>query len=188
MPEPAESDLLPYCPYCSYALEGLPIEHACPECGRGFDRRWRVFGGPSMYPNRAWWRKPGFALLVVIVPSLVIMGAMSIMLRASWPLLFPLVSAIGFGAVIARCPRGFIVLALEELRVNDGRGGWQSYPWTDVGRARYDLIHKSIAWDFRGEPVRHKVYWVFGVDNAAVDACVRAINAHPRPDPPTQAD
>jgi len=31
------------CPFCYYALEGLPVEHCCPECGQPFDRRWRIF-------------------------------------------------------------------------------------------------------------------------------------------------
>ena len=53
MSEPAKScphamelgDLLLHCPACDYRLEGLPVEHACPECGLSADRRWRVFGG-----------------------------------------------------------------------------------------------------------------------------------------------
>ena len=38
-------ELLATCPFCGYALEGLPVEHRCPECGNAIDRRWRVFGG-----------------------------------------------------------------------------------------------------------------------------------------------
>jgi hypothetical protein len=36
--------LLNECPFCGYSLEGLPVQHNCPECGRESDRRWKVFG------------------------------------------------------------------------------------------------------------------------------------------------
>jgi hypothetical protein len=42
--EVADELLLKECPICGYSLEGLPVQHVCPECGREFDRRWRVFG------------------------------------------------------------------------------------------------------------------------------------------------
>ena len=38
-------DLLAHCPACGYSLRGLPVVHACGECGLSFDRRWKVFGG-----------------------------------------------------------------------------------------------------------------------------------------------
>jgi hypothetical protein len=41
--------LLEHCPFCDYALEGLPEKHVCPECGQPFDRRWVVFGGKSAW-------------------------------------------------------------------------------------------------------------------------------------------
>lgn len=43
--------LLANCPFCDYSLEGLPIEHRCPECGRPVDRRWRIFGGRSRWES-----------------------------------------------------------------------------------------------------------------------------------------
>lgn len=30
---------LEQCPFCGYSLEGLPVEHRCPECGRSVDLR-----------------------------------------------------------------------------------------------------------------------------------------------------
>ena len=37
--------LLEHCPFCGYALEGLPEKHVCPECGQPFDRRWASVWG-----------------------------------------------------------------------------------------------------------------------------------------------
>lgn len=45
-----QAALLEACPFCGYSLQGLPTEHTCPECGKTYDRRWRVFG------NRPRWQ------------------------------------------------------------------------------------------------------------------------------------
>lgn len=42
-------DPLPNCPWCDYALEGLPVEHRCPECGHAFDRRLKLLGGAPLW-------------------------------------------------------------------------------------------------------------------------------------------
>jgi hypothetical protein len=180
-----EDQLLQYCPRCAYQVRGLPVEHCCPECAFAFDRRWRVFGGATMYPNRAWWQKPGFALLAILMPMFVIMGTVSAMLRQGWPLAAPLGAALLIGIMVARRPRKFIALAPDALLVYHGRGQWDRYPWPAVGRAKNDILHKSIAWDFDGQTVRHPAIWIFGMDVPAIDQCVRAINAHPRTTRPT---
>lgn len=175
-----EDQLLQYCPRCGYQVRGLPIEHRCPECAFAFDRRWRVFGGATMYPHRAWWQKPGFALLVILMPMFVLMGAVSAMLRQGWPLTVPLGAALLIGLMVARQPRRFIALSPEALLVYRGRGRWDRYGWPGVGRARNDVLRKSIAWEFEGRTVRYAAFWIFGMDVPAIDRCARAINAHPR--------
>lgn len=57
--------LLNECPFCDYSLEGLPVQHKCPECGREYDRRWRVFG------NRPRWhylgrKRRGFEFVQIV--------------------------------------------------------------------------------------------------------------------------
>lgn len=175
-----EAELLQYCPHCAYQVRGLPIEHRCPECAFPLDRRWRVFGGASMYPNRTWWRKPGFALLVILMPTFFIMTTVSVMLRRGWPMIVPLGATLLIGVMVARRPRKFIALGPDALVVYHGRGRWDRYPWPLIGRARNDIARKSITWESDGRPVRHKAFAIFGLDPAAVDTCVRAINAHPR--------
>jgi len=54
------------CPFCDYSLEGLPTEHRCPECGRPFDRRWRVFGGRRYWPLMSGWEKLRFVFDMTI--------------------------------------------------------------------------------------------------------------------------
>ncbi len=56
------------CPWCGYSLEGLPVEHRCPECGGQFDRPWQVFDCGSVIEassKRRGWNPPdplrGFA-------------------------------------------------------------------------------------------------------------------------------
>jgi len=62
-----------HCPQCDYALEGLPEQGVCPECGTSYDRNNLVLRGLPMgpfqsifsarrYTVRAWM---GFALLLV---------------------------------------------------------------------------------------------------------------------------
>src|SRR4051812_36308586 len=47
MGETAPSDglRLRNCPGCGYSLETLPAVGMCPECGRGYDQKFLVYGG-----------------------------------------------------------------------------------------------------------------------------------------------
>lgn len=37
------------CPFCGYALRGLPAPHDCPECGRAYDEHTRVWEAPRQW-------------------------------------------------------------------------------------------------------------------------------------------
>lgn len=60
MSDVGEDGLLSVCPWCQYALKGLPVEHVCPECGESFDRRWRMYDYGDPLPPvgavRFWYR------------------------------------------------------------------------------------------------------------------------------------
>ena len=64
--DPIGQKLLKYCPFCSYSLEGLPVEHRCPECGGPFDRRWGVFGDFSRWHSLGIWRRLGIIVFLIV--------------------------------------------------------------------------------------------------------------------------
>lgn len=193
--EPRSEDaLLAACPRCDYALRGLPVDHACPECGFAVDRRWLVFGGPAVLRRRRRWAfSPLPALLFVLVPIwLVISAAAEVgatgrlsrngqLLRVA-VLLVVVIASVAFARL---APKRFIVLAADGIHVYGPRGVERSHTWSNaVGRARYDFGKKAVVIDVDGAPMRLGGFDVFRDLTDEADRCVRAINAYPRaPEP-----
>jgi hypothetical protein len=183
--EAQEQGLLGHCPVCRYALVGLPIEHRCPECGFPFDRRWQVHGGVLLGGGRKG-RFTGRGLFIFFAIYLGMMLAGITFLPLPRPprmllmvfMLFAL--ALVFWAAL-RQARRFIALGPDGILVFHSRRHIDRYPWAQIGRARYDLLRKSLAFKHGDANVRLPVDAFFGTSITSVDACVRAINAYPRP-------
>ena len=151
MEEPVARKLLEHCPRCRYALEGLPNEHRCPECGLWIDRRWQVFGG------RAIWHTNMRALVAFLLGFLVLGAVLSVallILKADFsimgwwgPGLYALIIIPGFCWFFVVKPSGFVAVGPRGVAVNRGRGKVEEYTWERIGKARFhlkSLISKSL--------------------------------------------
>lgn len=122
--------LLAQCPFCDYSLEGLPVEHTCPECGQPFDRRWQVFGGTSL------WDRSKFACFLLLLPFAVahlMFAEMLIRYPRPW-ILIPIVGLFFVYAMLmipfVRRPPGFVAVGPMGVTVSR-RGGHRraDYRW-----------------------------------------------------------
>lgn len=191
MTEPAEDDLLQQCPRCDYSLRGLPAEHYCPECGLTLDRRWRVFGGRSLW--RTWSRSvfvymlfvmglPLLAAAIFVAGGFVRLRAMP---RADAPLLLPLL----FCAVVGACRtawafsrlRRFVAVRPRGLAVYRGAKQAEEYAWDRIGRAKYEFIGKRVSIQIDGKPMRISANSFFRGDIFGAEGFIRCVNHYPRP-------
>jgi hypothetical protein len=140
---PATEHLLDCCPFCGYSLEGLPVLHECPECGRAFDRRWRVFGNRTGWQSLNTWRRitamaGNFGPLLLIVCAAMAAGEV-------W-LGFPLVvlAAVWFARALATLFSRFtrVVAVGPDGLVIVSRGGMhrENYPLEQIGGAQADML------------------------------------------------
>jgi hypothetical protein len=177
----AEPDgtLLGNCPFCDYPLEGLPIEHTCPECGQSFDRRWVVFGG-IRNRRRLWaWLKRltlGLLTLWMIATVLAREPGLSVLL-----LLFSLQTLL-FAAIGLRMVLGngsFAVVESEGLLVGDPRSRKAvRHKWPYVHTMPFLFCPLPVAWLPRCVLVNNLPLWRIGILNHI--PCARAVEAQKR--------
>jgi hypothetical protein len=187
-----ESDLLQNCPFCDYSLKGLPAEHRCPECGKPFDRRWRLFGDvPSSYKRRPWvkiWVALGigylcFAQCVMVIefisrfdgasspPSIPTIGDFSHLLS---PIVILTVAYIFY----RRYGRRFVAVGpCGIVKCRKRRGTIKHYTWAEVGRAKLHMNDVLLE-------IKHCSMPVLLVRMGTTEAghCVNYINNIKRPD------
>jgi hypothetical protein len=192
-----DPDLLAHCPACGYRLRGLPVERACPECGLAIDRRWQVFGGRQMRRGKRASRFASRAFLVI--PLVWVLAGIGLVMMLPMPsrgerdfIFILLIASAGiiFFVMLYR-PRWWIAVAPEGLQLHRGRRDVTTYPWSRVGRARYDILRKSLAIHIDGAEQRFRVFRFFGSDIDAVDRCVQAINRanrDPKQENPAQSE
>lgn len=135
-----EMELLQCCPFCGYHLRGLPLRHACPECGVEVDRSWDVFG-PELSAD-------GSAALIARVRGrialIVVGGTLALVMfdRAAWRLeLGPWVMVCVLGATLAfaiarRSKNSFVALGSAGVAVFEGRRRAHYLPWGAIARIR----------------------------------------------------
>jgi hypothetical protein len=176
-PEEEVPEGLAQCPRCLYPLTGLPTSHRCPECGLGYDRRWRVFGGALMAAKSG--RRPdplAGLLLNTLVKVTLACVLVTLALGDLRPLLMLPMAAVLFYRWGLRRPRNFIALGPEGVNVYTGPDQCECFPWKSVGRARRDWLLTSIVFNVRQRAVRVPVFPCFGLNLKEAAACVRAIN------------
>jgi hypothetical protein len=173
---PSQEDFLQNCPFCGYSLQGLPVEHCCPECGQPFDRRWHAFGVLPRW--RLLSRHLKWATLVSV--SVWILMFLSCATSGSAPLFIAGVSLVAVVAT-AFClwylfsrPRTFLVAGGGILGVGDRRrGSLRRYDLARVVGAEVDGWHRLVV-KFEDEELRLPTFRG-GWDEA--DRCATCINA-----------
>jgi len=178
-----EAYLLAECPVCDYALQGLPVEHLCPECGLAFDRRWWVYGGPGV--SREWSRSArafqivtAIACVIVICLFLIKQLPMSaILVGVSMVIL----AAVGLAYLFSTYrPRRFIALGPAALVVFHGPKRIEHFPWSTISHPRADMHHKCVVFESAGKTIRVKGYDFFGGVIYDVERCARGITQYTR--------
>lgn len=179
----ADEHLLDRCPFCDYSLQGLPVEHTCPECGQPFDRRWQLFS-----PSR---RVDVWAILGLIVLGVIAVSAVVEAINGEW---FDITEAVlncmveAFVVyVVFRFPTRFVAVGPTGL-VLGKRYRWQAsrfeqarYNWNEVAEARVRGDTGRLVVDVDGGQVA-AFGWLDGLllGSGRLDACKTAINAMAR--------
>jgi len=157
------------------------------------DRRWQVFGGQAL-PGSALRHGRPIAYIVLAIVVWIAGSTIFTQLSSGRVTVFGVMTvggslAAGAGIYLTsfRRPKSFIALAPEGLIVfRDGQPP-ETFPWSDVGRARYDIASKSLMFPVGKRRVRLPSMQFFHWYIFELDRCVRAINRYPRPDEPPGA-
>jgi predicted Zn-ribbon and HTH transcriptional regulator len=179
--EAIEEERLQQCPGCGYSLFGLGVERRCPECGLTIDRRWRVFGGRSV------WQKcerrtrilqlltalsmTAFWVWVTDVTSRRQQGLGAVLL----PTAFISALALGVWLVIWR-PGAFVAIGPRRLAVGRKPGRIEEYSWSRIGRVRYAPLSRSVIVVVDGRRVRLSGFWFFRDDRAEAKRCAVCVS------------
>lgn len=178
--------LLQHCPRCAYRLRGLPALHPCPECGLEVDRRWTVFGGRSA-TLRSHWIADQASLLLVLLPATTIATIAAFMAHVIWIVLLPAAVAVLLLLLMRWPPRTFVALGPAGVYVYRKRGQVEQYAWPLVGKARHDLLTKSVSFGVADRRVSLKTFDLFRLNMVAADEFVRTFNRYPRDAQPMPA-
>ena len=174
----SEKTLLQQCPACSYALRGLPVRHRCPECGVAFDRRWKVFGGRTMSPNR--YRRRRIITVLVVGWVLVVFGVLLSRrtLLPIVPVIFLFFAVQGGYAIWSVCsrPRGFVAMGPDGLFIFKGLNHTDYFEWTEVEEMKCDWFSKTVTLRAGKVNTHLSMQDFFGSDGAEVERCVHAVN------------
>lgn len=177
--------LLDHCPFCDYALEGLPEKHVCPECGQPFDRRWVVFG------DKSGWRamKMGERIKMIFGWGVLLLAFLPGVGVFRWPrdvLLWRGVVLCVWGVVLyfigrgvlgcIRKPRRFVAVGVEGTVLGDReRRGQQMYPWHLIRSVDVESPGGRLLLDVDGK----RLLWSLGYGGAAeARRCEEYINKH----------
>lgn len=143
-----QDPLLGECPFCDYLLEGLPVEYICPECGRAFDRRWRVFG------HRRRWERLSRRQRTAAVGglALALIYPVSAFLRWSDVMHWTSYVAIGIALInltrwLFAVPACFIIVGSNAVAFFDrGKMKLQWYPLDQVTEVEVDFWDRLVLW------------------------------------------
>lgn len=169
--------LLANCPFCNYSLEGLPVEHTCPECGQAFDRRWRVFG------HQPYWRYLGARWrigLLIWLFGCPIVACLSLLIRLRFFEAIAILVISGLGSTVLGLwglfswPRFFVIVSKDAVipaQRQDGKRG--HYPLSGITEAGVDLWNRLV---LRSEG-QASVRIPFRASRAEAERCAAYINA-----------
>jgi len=180
-----EEQLLQLCPRCQYNLRGLPVAHACPECGLQFDRRWKILAGPTSSFRNTGQARLVRGLMIAVAPIVVVatLGPL-FLLRAGgwlgWTVIAVSLPIVGVGVWLAyRKPRRFVAIGPNGLVIYQG-GRTIQYHLAEIGTARYKVGFKCVVIDIGDETVSLPEYAFFPGAVFEAEACAREINRYLR--------
>lgn len=173
--------LLHQCPVCAYSLEGLPVEHRCPECGLRFDRRWHVFGGTlAMTPASVKVKAAVlFAAIAVLSFDLYLLtrgGRFALFaFQVTLPVVFMLLA-------FYRRPSRWLAITPAGLRLYRGRKLLEEFPWDTFDQVWFVFTGDL---ELRGPHGVRKINpkRLVGRDPGDPSRIVNAINAYPHRPP-----
>lgn len=130
-PTDRTTDLLQTCPYCDYALTGLPTVHVCPECGGSFDRRWTLFGGKSRWSSLGMFSRCLSAVVLlggaVFIPVFMLADGLSCGVLVWFPTVYLL-----WRSLLSR-PPCFVVAGPEGIAIGHRRKNTlQRFAWSEI--------------------------------------------------------
>lgn len=179
--------MLESCPRCSYSLQGLPVDHACPECGLRYDSQSAIYrhlhpaavfgtlgggvawlwGGLNLM--HAYQRVPAGWRMVIVAFWLLFILFTVFMVRYCWRL-------YRRGLIVAVVRDGLFV-RLQKL---DG----ELIPWSNIARAAPNKGLKSVALFIRDARAVRDVAGVFRAP-ADVQRFADQVNARTQANPPS---
>lgn len=171
------------CPRCGYSLQGLPADHACPECGLRYDSHSTVYR--HLHPAAvfgmmgggvAWtWGWVNLFHAYHVVPR-----PWRIVILAFWTL-FGIATILGARYCYRLYKRGLLVAVLPDgLYVRLQRLDGEFIPWSNIARAAANKGVKSVALFIRDSRTVRDVTGVFR-SPAEVERFANQVNARTRP-------
>lgn len=135
-----DSQIARRCYLCGYDLQGLPDDHACPECGLPRERRAKLF-------HEGHGLSRGVTILVLVGWFSFALGLLS--WTSPWLMFGALVASIAsfMAAYIAHkrrrneLPRVRVIVLSTGVVVLDRPQSWRFHAWTDIGGV------KRVVWN-----------------------------------------
>lgn len=173
------------CPRCGYSLRGLPADHACPECGLGYDHECEMY--------RAVKPIPVFASMGGLFA---VFGLVNVFRGfPSWPIEWQIITILLGALCIA-----VVVFAVRRLRMLNRRGRYvavtgdgllvrmerlkpEFIPWIHISRVRLRSRPRGVTIFIKDKTLVHRIDGVFAKQQDTdrfveqVEARIRAIDA-----------
>lgn len=164
------------CPICGYSLEGLPVEHRCPECGFPFDRRWHVFSR-RIRPGRLGRYWPVFTVLGITFQGCFIIYPGTLRMFLIYLGVIVAVLAISVTVLMFRRTR-WLAITPTGIRVYRERDLDREFKWSEFTTAEY--FNESRV-TLRGPTRKASITTLQGeiVPLGEMGAFVDAVNSYP---------
>jgi uncharacterized protein (DUF983 family) len=124
------------CPRCGYSLEGLPDEHACPECGLPYHRQAVAI---KQTRNTAW-------AIASWIPVAFFAAVNAVKGEPLFAVLMLMGVVVGVAAMLWRrqAPTNMVLVSPHDIRLHHSDGRIESIPMGDVANAKWSFVTGDI--------------------------------------------